>query len=80
MAVFRAGLALFRLGHATSPVGAAETNFFCTDALTPSMRDLVPEFEKAGGHRVKIVVANAGTIALFPVLNSMLRLRHRVTR
>src|SRR5437763_16018811 len=27
------------------------------------MREIVPEFEKASGHRVKTTVANAGTIA-----------------
>ena len=63
MAVFRAGLALFLLAHATSTVGAAEISFLCTDALAPSMRELVPEFEKASGHHVQTTVANAGTIA-----------------
>jgi hypothetical protein len=37
--------------------------FFCTDALAPSMRELVPQFEKATGHSVRTTVANAGTIA-----------------
>jgi ABC-type molybdate transport system substrate-binding protein len=63
MAVFRAGLTLLLLAHATSTLGAAEISFFCTDALAPSMRELVPEFEKASGHHVKTTVANAGTIA-----------------
>ncbi len=63
MAVFRAGLTLLLLAQATSTLGAAEISFFCTDALAPSMRELVPEFEKASGHRVKTTVANAGTIA-----------------
>ncbi len=63
MAVFRAGLTLFLLAQATSPLGAAEISFFCTDALAPSMRELVPEFEKASGHHVKTTIANAGTIA-----------------
>jgi len=50
MAVFRVALALFLLAHTTSTVGAAEISFLCTDALAPSMRELVPEFEKASGH------------------------------
>jgi molybdate transport system substrate-binding protein len=63
MAVFRVGLAFFLLAQATNIAGAAEISFFCTDALAPSMRELIPEFEKASGHRVKTTVANAGTIA-----------------
>ena len=63
MAVFRAGLTLFLLAQATSPLGAAEISFFCTDALAPSMRELVPEFELDSGHNVKTTLANAGTIA-----------------
>jgi molybdate transport system substrate-binding protein len=63
VAVFRAGLTLLLLAQATSTLGAAEISFFCTDALAPSMRELVPEFEKASGHHVQTTVANAGTIA-----------------
>jgi molybdate transport system substrate-binding protein len=63
MAVLRIGSTLLLLTQATSPLGAAEISFFCTDALAPSMRELVPEFEKASGHHVKTTVANAGTIA-----------------
>jgi hypothetical protein len=63
MAVFRAGLTLLLLAQATSTLDAAEISFICTDALAPSMRELVPEFEKASGHRVKTTIANAGTIA-----------------
>lgn len=63
MLVFRICLTLFLLTQATGIVGAAEISFFCTDALAPSMRELIPEFEKASGHHVKSTVANAGTIA-----------------
>jgi len=63
MAVFRAGLTLFLLAQATGPLAAAEISFFCMDALAPSMRELVPEFEKASGHHVRTTIANAGTIA-----------------
>lgn len=63
MPVFRAGLTFCLLVHATSSFGAAEISFFCTDALASSMRELVPEFEKASGHQVRTIIANAGTIA-----------------
>jgi hypothetical protein len=43
MAVFRAGLTIFLLAQATSTLDAAETSFFCTGALAPSMRALGPE-------------------------------------
>ena len=45
------------------PAAAADIHFFCTDALAPSMRQLVPAFEKASSHQVRTTVANAGTIA-----------------
>jgi molybdate transport system substrate-binding protein len=63
MALFRVGLILFLLAHATSTLGAAEISVFCTDALAPSMRELVPQFEKASGHHVRTTFANAGTVA-----------------
>src|ERR1044071_2063680 len=63
MSMLRAGLTFFLLAQATSTLDAAEISFFCTDALASSMRELIPEFEKASGHHVKITVANAGTIA-----------------
>ncbi len=63
MAFVRAALAFVLLVEATSLLRAAEITFFCTDALAPSMRVLVPQFESASGHHVKTIVANAGTIA-----------------
>jgi len=63
MPFVRAGLAFVVFVQATSLLGAAEITFFCTDALAPSMRVLAPQFEKASGHQVKTIVANAGTIA-----------------
>jgi molybdate transport system substrate-binding protein len=63
MALLRAGLTLFLLAQATGTLRAADIGFFCTDALASSMRELVPEFEKASGHRVTTTVANAGTTA-----------------
>src|SRR6478609_2857306 len=63
MTLLRAGLTCFLLAQAMGTLGAAEISFFCTDALASSMRELVPEFEKASGHHVKTTVANAGTIA-----------------
>jgi molybdate transport system substrate-binding protein len=56
-------LALFLLAHPTGTPAAADISFFCTDASAPSMRELVPAFETASGHRVQVIVANAGTIA-----------------
>lgn len=47
----------------TNAVGAAEITFLCTDALAPSMRELVPRFETESGFTVRLTVANAGTIA-----------------
>ena len=44
MAVFRADLTIFLLAQAISTLDAAEISFFCTGALAPSMRALVPEF------------------------------------
>jgi molybdate transport system substrate-binding protein len=63
MAFLRVGLTCFLLAQTISTSDAAEISFFCTDALASSMRELVPEFEKASGHHVKTTVANAGTIA-----------------
>jgi molybdate transport system substrate-binding protein len=56
-------LAIFLSMLSSNAATAGEIVFFCTDALAPSMRELVPEFERAGAHRVKMSVANAGTIA-----------------
>src|SRR4051794_7925821 len=62
MTVWRIASLAFLLAQ---PVGAtaAELSFFCTDALASSVRELVPQFERTTGHKVKIIVANAGTIA-----------------
>jgi molybdate transport system substrate-binding protein len=61
--MLRAALTLVLLLQTTVILRAAEITFFCTDALAPSMHILVPQFEEITGHRVKIIVANAGTIA-----------------
>ncbi len=63
MSTARLVLAIFLSILSSNAATAGEIVFFCTDALAPSMRELVPEFEKDGAHRVKISVANAGTIA-----------------
>jgi molybdate transport system substrate-binding protein len=63
VAVIRIVLMLFILGQSASALRAAELSFFCTDALAASMKELVPKFEQASGHKVKVTVANAGTIA-----------------
>jgi len=44
------------MNHAT----AAEINFLCAPALQPAIQNLVPEFEKATGHKVKIVYGSIG--------------------
>src|ERR1044071_6420559 len=54
------GLSLV-LGCSNAP--ANELTYFATDALAPAMRQLVPQFEQASGHKSKMTVANAGTIA-----------------
>ncbi len=60
---FRSILALVLLGQPVGGVSAAELSFFCTDALASSVRELGPQFEQVSGHKVKVTVANAGTIA-----------------
>lgn len=42
---------------------AAEINFLCAPALQPAIQNLVPEFEKATGHKVKIVYGSIGVNA-----------------
>ena len=41
-------------------VSAAEITFLCAPALQPAIQVLVPEFEKASGHKVKIVYGSIG--------------------
>jgi molybdate transport system substrate-binding protein len=41
-------------------VSAAEITFLCAPALQPAIQELVPEFEKASGHKVKIVYGSIG--------------------
>jgi molybdate transport system substrate-binding protein len=60
---FAAALTFFLLAHPTHAPAAADISFFCTDALASSMRELIPAFETASGHRVRVTVANAGSIA-----------------
>lgn len=45
----------------TSYAHAANITFLCAEALQSSMQDLVPEFERTTGNRVKIIYANIGT-------------------
>lgn len=63
MTLLITALAALVLTLSVTAARAAEIVFLCTDALAPSMRELVPKFEKASGDTVKITVANAGTIA-----------------
>src|SRR3954464_13634954 len=56
------GLAL--LGNtAGNTAGAAEIKLLCAVALQPAFEVLIPEFEKASGHKVTVAYGNAGAIA-----------------
>jgi molybdate transport system substrate-binding protein len=56
------GLALFSV-TAGSQANAAEMKLLCAVALQPGIDVLVPEFEKASGHKVTVAYGNAGAIA-----------------
>src|SRR4051812_18635418 len=42
---------------------AADVKLFAAGALTPAMRELVPQFEKASGHKVTIAYGNINALA-----------------
>src|SRR5262249_19564620 len=42
------------------PVHAADVPFLCAAALHPAMDEIIPEFQKATGHSVKISFATIG--------------------
>lgn len=48
---------------AMTHASAAEINFLCAPALQTAIQNLVPEFEKATGHKVKIVYGSIGVNA-----------------
>ena len=48
------------IAMAMTDASAAEINFLCAPALQPAIQNLVPEFEKATGHKVKIVYGSIG--------------------
>lgn len=54
-----AGLAVIVGGHR---LYAADLSLLCASALQPAMQAILPEFEKASGHAVKVEYANIGTI------------------
>jgi molybdate transport system substrate-binding protein len=56
-----AAVASLSLALTAIDASAAEVGFLCADALESSMRELIPEFEKKTGHRVRMTLANAGT-------------------
>ena len=60
-----AAAAAFSIGIAalTNRAAAAELKFFCAGALTPAMRDLVPQFESSSGHKVTIIYGNINGLA-----------------
>ncbi len=41
---------------------AADITFLCANALESTMKELIPEFQKASGHNVKITYASLGII------------------
>jgi len=43
-----------------APANAVEITFACANALQSSMQELIPEFERASGHKVKISYGNIG--------------------
>ena len=47
--------------HFASFAAAADITFFCGPALQSAMKELIPEFQKASGHNVKIDYVNIGT-------------------
>jgi molybdate transport system substrate-binding protein len=49
--------ACLALAAATSPGRAAELAFLADSALHPAMEELIPDFEKASGHTVKVTYA-----------------------
>jgi molybdate transport system substrate-binding protein len=51
------------LTTAAGIAGAAEVKFLSAGALTPAMRELVPQFERATGHKVTIVYGNINALA-----------------
>src|SRR5215216_3862245 len=52
----------FALLATANPARAADITFLCAGALRPAMQELLPEFEKANGHNVKLAYTNIGTI------------------
>src|ERR1041385_6020748 len=65
MLVTAANLAVLFLLLVAGPdrASAAELKFLCAGALTPAMRELVPQFETSSGHKVTIVYGNINALA-----------------
>jgi molybdate transport system substrate-binding protein len=56
-------LACFALVATVGTGRAADITFLCSSAFEPAMQELIPEFEKASGHNVKVTYATSGAIA-----------------
>jgi molybdate transport system substrate-binding protein len=54
-------IAAFVAMAAVTSASAAELRFLCVDALQPAMPELLPQFQQATGHHVRISYANVGT-------------------
>jgi molybdate transport system substrate-binding protein len=48
---------------AAASVEAAEVKFLSAGALTPAMRELIPQFEKSSGHKVTVIYGNINALA-----------------
>ena len=55
-----AALASVAIAMTMTLASAAEINFLCAPALQSAIQNLVPEFEKATGHKVRIVYGSIG--------------------
>ncbi len=56
------GFASLSLIGAQSYARAADISFLCAIAMQSAMQELLPEFQKASGHTVKVSYANIGVI------------------
>jgi len=60
LALAAAGLAL-TLGSVTA-AGAVEMTLLCSNALKPVIEEMVPPFEKATGHKLKVTYGSSGVL------------------
>src|SRR3954467_556993 len=65
VAMAKLAAAVFCYGVVAAPSGAAaaKLKLLCAGALTPAMRELIPQFEASSGHKVTIVYGNINALA-----------------